>query len=485
MSRWRTWGVAVALAALVVLALPAVGMAAGIILDRVPSPPQAIQQGQSESIGWTVTYTSVAKQTTLSVLDPSSQVVSSTPTTYNYLLPGEGSPLSASNPFATLPGSTPGRYTVALEFTSSIGLESTATTVFDVARSLGAMTLTKYEDMNGNGVRDPGEPGVPNWPFNLVNEMGGTSTVGTGADGTVTFTNVPSGHWQVGELPAPAGWAFINPKGGVGSFDVPPGGVGTFIAGNARPAPLSGIVWIDTNRNGVLDVGEGAGVGVLVTLTGVTGTGDQVGGSTATASNGGYVFPGLLPGTYSVTVTVPAGFTATTPTTLGGIPMVSNTPSPNHNFGIVPTAPAPAASAARPAGATTTAAKPGLTITKTGPGTAKPGETYAYTIKVSNPGKANARNVVVTDPIPDRMTYVSSSPKGTLENGVLTWKLGTLKPKAVKTLTFRVRLDPTAPAGKYTNTATARATGIGPKKASTTLTVAAPPRAPRTGGVTG
>ena len=269
---------------------------------------------------------------------------------------------------------------------------------------------------------------------------------------------------------------------------MPPNGVGTFVAGNARPAPLSGVVWIDSNRNGVLDAGEAAGAGVVVTLGGTTGTGDVIGGSTTTDASGNYVFGGLLPGTYTVTVTVPGGFTATTPTTLGGIPIVSNTPSPNHNFGIVPGGPPTQTPTATPPGSTptgVTAAKPGLAITKTGPSTATPGQTYPYTIRVSNPTRVNVRNVVVTDPIPNRMTYVSSTPKGTLNNGVLTWNLGTLKPKAVKTLTFRVRLDPTAPAGKYTNTATARATGVSPRRASTTLTVAPPGRTPRTGGVTG
>ena len=485
MRRWRTWGL---LAALALMAVPGLARGAGIVLDRAPFPPQAIQPGATEQIGWTITYGTVAKQTNLTVVDPNNQVVASQIIPYPFLLPGEGSPLSSPFPFQTTAGSTPGRYTVAIEFISSIGVESSAATVFDVAPSLGTMVLTKYEDLNGNGIRDPGEPGVPNWPFNLRNQFGGTSTVGTGADGTVTVPNVPSGEWTVGE-PGLPGWVFITPRGGVGTFNVQPNGLGTFIAGNARPAPLSGVVWVDTNRNGQLDAGEQVQAGAVVTLTGVTGIGDVVGGSTATLGNGTYEFGGLLPGTYSVSVTVPAGFTNTTPTTLGGIPIVSNTPSPNHNFGIVPAAPAgqtpagvtPAGVARRPAAAT-----PGLTLTKSGPGTARPGQVVSYTLRVSNPGKANARNVLVSDPIPKRMTFVSATPKATVENGVVTWSLGTLKPKASRTLSLKLRLDPTAPAGRYTNTATARATGIGPRRAKTTLTVPAPrPAAPRTGGVTG
>src|SRR5262245_30689518 len=207
MRRWRSWGVLAAVIAVAALALPGLAAGAGITLDRAPFPPQAIPPGVAEQISWTITYGTVAKQTNLSVTDPNGQVVAVQNTPYAFLLPGEGSPLSASFPLQTSAGSPSGRYTVSLQFISSIGVESTASTVFDVARDLGTMTLTKYEDLNGNGVRDPGEPGVANWPFNLVNPFGGTSTVGTGPDGTVTVGSVPAGQWTVGE-PGRPGWAF-------------------------------------------------------------------------------------------------------------------------------------------------------------------------------------------------------------------------------------------------------------------------------------
>jgi len=489
MRRWRTWGVLAALAAFVALALPGVGQAAtpGITLNRAPSPPQAIVLGGAEQFDWAVTYTSVAQSVVMTVIRPNGVPTTVVSNTYTSPFPGDGiTPLAGTAFFQTTGLDLVGRYTASLVFNSNQGApETTATAIFDVAPALGTLVVTKYEDMNGNGVQEPGEPLVPNWPFNLVNPSGGASTVTSGAAGTATFPGVPAGTWQVGE-PGLPGWAFITPAGGVGTVTVPANGVGTFAAGNARPAPLSGLVWVDANRNGVLDAGEQPRGGVLVTLTGVTGTGGLIGGQTATLADGTYIFGGLLPGTYSVSIAVPAGFTNTTPTTLGGIPMVSNTPSPNHNFGIVP-APAPAAQT--PAGVTparrAAAPAPGLTLTKSGPGTAQPGQVVTYTLRVSNPGAANARNVVVTDPVPKRMTFVSSKPKSTLDNGVVTWRLGTLKPKASRTLTLKLRLDPTAPAGKYTNTATARATGIGPRRARTTLTVAGPPPAPRTGGVTG
>ena len=486
MRRRRRWGILAALAALLVLALPALGRAAvgSITLQRDPAPPQAISIGAAEALFWQVEYASVAKSVELIVTDPTGAPVFSDITPFSFTLPGQGNPQSRAVPFLTQPGFRVGRYTAAVQFTSDLGVESTAASVFDVAAQLGTMVIVKYEDLNGNGVRDPGEPTIPNWAFNLINPSGNPSTVGTLADGTRTIINVPAGTWTVGE-PAVPGWAFISPAGGVGTFTVPPGGTGVFQAGNARPAPLSGVVWIDTNRNGVLDAGEQVQPGALVTLTGVTGTGAGVGGQTTTLADGSYVFGGLLPGTYSVSVTVPSGFTATTPTTLGGLPIISNTPSPNHNFGIVP-APPPGTQApsATPTPGRAKAA-PGLTLTKTGPSTAQPGTNVVYAIKVTNPGTADAKNVVVTDPLPPRMTFVRSTPASTLQNGVVTWKLGTLKPKASRSLTLTLKLDPTAPPGVYTNTATARATGIGPRRATVTLRVPAKARTPRTGGVTG
>ena len=63
-----------------------------------------------------------------------------------------------------------------------------------------------------------------------------------------------------------------------GQVTVPAGGVGTFTAGNVRPAPISGVVFIDTNRNGIRDAGEVGRAGVRLDLTGT-----RPGGITVTA----------------------------------------------------------------------------------------------------------------------------------------------------------------------------------------------------------
>ena len=69
---------------------------------------------------------------------------------------------------------------------------------------------------------------------------------------------------------------------------------------------------------------------------------------------------------------------------------------------------------------------PAIAINKTAPATAVVGQTFPYAIKVTNPAKVAANNVVLTDVLPDGIAYVSSSPKATVAGQKLTWSLGTL-----------------------------------------------------------
>ena len=75
----------------------------------------------------------------------------------------------------------------------------------------------------------------------------------------------------------------------------------TVDAGAYRPASLGDFVWDDLNGNGKQDAGEPGINGVTATLTGTDGLGNAVSLTTTTAGNGGYLFTGLVPGTYKVT----------------------------------------------------------------------------------------------------------------------------------------------------------------------------------------
>ena len=68
---------------------------------------------------------------------------------------------------------------------------------------------TKFHDLNANGVKDAGEPGLPDWTINLYQDTGtkGSSTARpvfrtdvTDANGAYSFDNLFSGDYIVCEV---------------------------------------------------------------------------------------------------------------------------------------------------------------------------------------------------------------------------------------------------------------------------------------------
>lgn len=87
---------------------------------------------------------------------------------------------------------------------------------------------------------------------------------------------------------------------------------------------VSGLVFVDTNRDGVRQATEAIFPGATVNLSGASS------GTSVTNASGTYLFTNRLAGNYNVALSVPAGYTATTATsgsrTLG--------PNATLNFGI-------------------------------------------------------------------------------------------------------------------------------------------------------
>jgi uncharacterized repeat protein (TIGR01451 family) len=106
-----------------------------------------------------------------------------------------------------------------------------------------------------------------------------------------------------------------------------------------------------------------------------------------------------------------------------------------------------------------------LGITKTGPATVAKGDVLRYTINVSNTGKVATTNTVVTDAIPEGLTYIQSYPwAATVSGNTASWDL--LSIPAGESRSLWVEFNVVASSGTIKNTARVTATGTAPAEAS-------------------
>lgn len=200
-----------------------------------------------------------------------------------------------------------------------------------VAASIGNFV---WEDMNGNGLQDAGEPGIANVPVALLADLDSDGAIDdtlaqrtTDATGLYLFDGLAAGTYAL-RFGQPTGYFFsAHDLGGNDATDSDADAITgltgnivltegennlTYDAGYFRPASIGNFTWEDTNANGIQDTGEPGLPGVQVTLIGTTGTGIPVASTTTTDLSGQYLFGNLTPGTYKLTFAVPFGgkFTA-------------------------------------------------------------------------------------------------------------------------------------------------------------------------------
>lgn len=198
-----------------------------------------------------------------------------------------------------------------------------------------------FNDLNGNGVQDPGENGAANITVYIDVNNNGTRGpnepfVRTAADGTYTISNFRPGNWVV-RVEVPAGQAVSVPSAGFYSSQ--------FIGGQHRngfdfglfdTGSISGTVFNDLNGNGVQDGGETALSGRTVFIdansNGVLDPGET---SVITDGSGAYIFSALGPGTYRVTVeTDPTEIITAPGAGFYDVPLASGGAVSGRNFGI-------------------------------------------------------------------------------------------------------------------------------------------------------
>lgn len=184
----------------------------------------------------------------------------------------------------------------------------------------GSIGDTIWLDLDGNGVQDPGEPGIPGAIVTLTS-AGPDGILGTaddvvypaattGPDGTYLFENLPAGDFSVAVDNLPPG---IQPTADPDGGDDDTSQV-TLASGEADldqdfgyvgSASVGDTVWLDVNADGVQDGNEPGLPSVTVTVTsggadGILGTADDIVITTVTDDNGQYLVDGLPSGPTSV-----------------------------------------------------------------------------------------------------------------------------------------------------------------------------------------
>jgi hypothetical protein len=181
----------------------------------------------------------------------------------------------------------------------------------------GVISGMKFNDLNGDGVKDSTEPGLPGWTILLYsNSTGETDTAYTDSSGHYSFTNVMAGDYAISEVQQ-TGWLQTYPLGYAYDESVRGDSLMNRDFGNylAPPSGIFGMKFSDLNGDGSKDTTDpGLAAWKIVLFRFLTEESD----TTMTDTLGMYSFTNLPPGQYQVSEVQQNGWNQTCPTTEGG-----------------------------------------------------------------------------------------------------------------------------------------------------------------------
>jgi Ca2+-binding RTX toxin-like protein len=256
---------------------------------------------------------------------------------------------TAANGGYSFSGVAPGNYTVSVtkatgdtfstastaNVTTTSGSAITAPSVGEYAPS--TITGTVFNDENGNGVQNAGDPGFASQTVQLLQGTTVVATTTTGTSGTYSFSGVAPGSYTVsvshlaGDTFSPVGTSTTLPDSivsaaGKASVTATSGSTTVVNAGEESlgTGSISSVVFFDGLSDGTYHVGDPGVEGVTVELL----SGSKIVATTTTNSSGVYSFNGIAAGSYTVKVIAPAGTSFSTTEHASGNPLLDSDVNP-------------------------------------------------------------------------------------------------------------------------------------------------------------
>ncbi len=221
--------------------------------------------------------------------------------------------VDTGNTSFTILGTAPAGWLRTLDFGGTFSVNITTSGQNPIAHFLDfkapRVTGVKYHDVNGNGVRDGGEPVLAGWTINLTGGGGGSATTDTA--GRYTFLGVAAGAHTLSEV-VQAGWTKTQPASASYALTILSAGLSpgdTSVVrdfGNFKNFSISGMKFRDRNGNGTKDPGDNGMAGWTINAT-------NGGGAQVTLGSGNYTYSNLGPGSFVLTETAQAGWVQTAP----------------------------------------------------------------------------------------------------------------------------------------------------------------------------
>ncbi len=253
-----------------------------------------LDSGDPGLSGWTVELTSTTATYTTTTsgngLFSLSGITAGTYTLSEAVQPG----------FAQTAPATPGTYTITVTSGQTVAGENFGD------RATASISGTVYNDSNGDGTLENGEPGLSGWTVSLLNSASQiVGTVVTGSGGTYSFTALVPGTYTI-QIESQSGYVASSPSSM--TLDDSSGTAETVNFGEFVPSSISGEVFDDLNDSGTFAAGDPGLSGWTVKLV----KGVQI-TETTTAADGTFSFSDVGPGIYTLEDVLQPGYVQTTP----------------------------------------------------------------------------------------------------------------------------------------------------------------------------